>query len=210
MHDPSAPGSGSEVLVVDYGVGNLGSVGRALKRNGRPFRLTDDPAAIAASRKLILPGVGHFGESMLNLRRLGLEEAIRAALEHGASLLGICVGFQMLFDESEEALGVPGLGFIEGRVRRFDASLRVPHIGWNQLERLSRKPLLEGVSEGDYFYFLHSYYVVPADSAAVWAVSDYGRAFCSVAGAGEVSGFQFHPEKSQTLGLRILENFCRA
>ena len=204
-------GAGSDLVVVDYGVGNLGSVGRALKKSHRAFRLTEDPAVVASAEKLLLPGVGHFGESMLNLRRRGLEESIHTALAGGASLLGICVGFQMLFDQSEEADGVPGLGLIGGEVRRFDASLRVPHIGWNQLEHLAEQPLLEGVKEGDYFYFLHSYYVSPVESSAVWAVSEYGEEpFCSVAGRGAVSGIQFHPEKSQTLGLRILENFCRA
>jgi len=208
MEDSSRTDSG--LVVVDYGVGNLGSVGRALKRMGRAYSLTADREAVASASKLLLPGVGHFGESMLNLRKLGLDDAIGQALGDGAALFGICVGFQMLFDRSEEADGVPGLGLIPGHVRRFDASLRVPHIGWNQLEGLASQPLLEGVGDGDYFYFLHSYFAVPSEPEASWATTEYGHPFCSVAGAGAVCGIQFHPEKSQQLGLRVLENFCQS
>jgi glutamine amidotransferase len=195
------------VALVDYGVGNLGSVGRALQRLGCSFRLTSSPEEIRASRQLILPGVGHFGESMENLRERGLEGPIREALDGGARLLGICVGFQMLFERSEEAPGVRGMGLLPGEVRAFGRELVVPHVGWNQLESLSETPLLEGISPGDYFYFLHSYYVVAADERAVWASTEYGARFCSVSGRGRVAGIQFHPEKSQALGLKVLSNF---
>jgi imidazole glycerol-phosphate synthase subunit HisH len=195
------------VAIVDYGVGNLGSVGRALLRLGRSFELTSSPDAIRRSRYLLLPGVGHFGESMGNLRERGLEAPILDALEWGASLLGICVGFQMLFERSEEAPGVPGLSLLAGEVKAFGPELVVPHVGWNQLEALRDAPLLEGISTGDYFYFLHSYYAAAADERAVWATTEYGERFCSVAGRGPVAGIQFHPEKSQTLGLRVLSNF---
>jgi imidazole glycerol-phosphate synthase subunit HisH len=198
------------VLIVDYGVGNLGSVGRAFRKLGVEFLLTENGEEIRSGRRLVLPGVGHFGESMTNLRERGLEEPIRSALSSGASLLGICVGFQMLFESSEEAKGVPGLGLLRGEVRRFEPPLLVPHIGWNQLEAVERTPLLEGVSEGDYFYFLHSYRATPRDEDTVWAWTDYGGRFCSVGGRGEVAGIQFHPEKSQELGLRVLANFCGA
>jgi imidazole glycerol-phosphate synthase subunit HisH len=197
------------LVLVDYGVGNLGSVGRALRRLSVAFELSNDPATVRDADLLVLPGVGHFGESMANLREHGLAEPIRDCLRSGGRLLGICVGFQMLFDSSEEAPGIPGLGLIEGAVRRFDVDLPVPHVGWNQLESLRREPLLDGVREGDYFYFLHSYYAVPEREEDGWAVTEYGRRFCSVAGRGAVAGIQFHPEKSQDLGLRVLSNFCR-
>ena len=195
------------VAIVDYGVGNLGSVGRALARLGRTFELTSSPDRIRAARHLILPGVGHFGESMANLRERGLEAPLREALDRGASLLGICVGFQMLFERSEEAPGAKGLGLLAGEVKAFGRELVVPHVGWNQLESLSGSPLLEGISAGDYFYFLHSYYASAADEELVWASTEYGGRFCSVAGRGTVAGIQFHPEKSQKLGLRLLSNF---
>jgi glutamine amidotransferase len=198
------------LVVVDYGVGNLGSVLRAFRSLEADARLTSDAESIASARRLVLPGVGHFGEAMANLRSLGLEAPLRDAVSKGALLLGICVGFQMLFEESEEAPGVPGLGFLEGTVKRFREPLLVPHIGWNQVEDLKRNSLLEGVAPGAYFYFLHSYYAVASEEAAVWARTEYGAPFCSVAGRENVSGIQFHPEKSQALGLRVLRNFCEA
>lgn len=198
------------VTLVDYGVGNLGSVGRAFRRLGVDFELTADVEAVARAKEVVLPGVGHFGESMTNLRARGLEDAVRGALDSGARLLGICVGFQMLFESSEEAPGIPGLALLPGRVRRFPAGLPVPHIGWNQLEHPKGDDLLRGVAHGDYFYFLHSYYVEPTDDEVVLARTDYGIAFCSVAGRGTVAGIQFHPEKSQQLGLKVLSSFVEA
>lgn len=198
------------ITIVDYGVGNLGSVGRAFRRLGVDWELTDDVGAVARSRKLVLPGVGHFGESMTNLRARGLEDAVGEALDAGGRLLGICVGFQMLFESSEEAPGIAGLGLLPGVVRRFPPGLPVPHIGWNQLEEPAGEGVLRGVSHGDYFYFLHSYYAAPSEPDAVLARTDYGLSFCSVAGRDAVSGIQFHPEKSQQLGLRVLSNFVGA
>lgn len=195
------------LAIVDYGVGNLGSVGRAFRRLGVEYRLTSDAEEIRSADLLVLPGVGHFGESVENLRARGLETPLREALSRGAKLLGICVGFQMLFERSEEAPGTPGLGLLEGEVRSFGPDLVVPHVGWNQLEGIRKGTLLEGVEAGDYFYFLHSYYAVPRDERAVWGRTDYGGRFCSVGGAGAVAGIQFHPEKSQGLGLRVLQNF---
>jgi glutamine amidotransferase len=198
------------LAVVDYGVGNLGSVGRAVSRLGAPFRLTSDADEIRRADLLVLPGVGHFGESISNLRARDLEAPLREALERGARLLGICVGFQMFFEKSEEAPGVEGLGLLPGEVKAFAPDLVVPHVGWNQIEGLRPEALLEGISPGDYFYFLHSYYAVPRDERHVWASTEYGGRFCSVAGAGRVAGIQFHPEKSQSLGLRVLSNFLNS
>jgi imidazole glycerol phosphate synthase glutamine amidotransferase subunit len=197
------------ITVIDYGVGNLGSVVRAFKRLGVDVELTSEPSRVGNAKRLVLPGVGHFGESMTNLRDRGLDSPISDALEAGARLLGICVGFQMLFESSEEAPGVPGLGLLDGEVRRFPPDLTVPHIGWNQLEDIQPGRLLDGIGDGDYFYFLHSYYAVPAEDERTLARTDYGLRFCSVAGNGDVAGIQFHPEKSQDLGRRVLENFCQ-
>lgn len=196
------------ITLIDYGVGNVGSVARAFNRLDVGVELTSDPNRVRHSRRLVLPGVGHFGESMKNLRNRGLEKPIGVALGSGARLLGICVGFQMLFESSEEAPGVPGLGLVPGEVRRFPSDLTVPHIGWNQLEHTRAVPLLDGIRDGDYFYFLHSYYAAPADEKRSLATTEYGLRFCSVAGNRGVAGIQFHPEKSQALGLRVLENFC--
>ena len=195
------------ITLIDYGVGNLGSVVRAFDRLNVAVELTSDPSRVSGARRLVLPGVGHFGESMMNLRDRGLVQPLSNALEAGALLLGICVGFQMLFDSSEEAPGVQGLGLIPGEVRRFPEDLTVPHIGWNQLANTRTVPLLDGIADGDYFYFLHSYYAVPESEGPALASTEYGLRFCSVAGNGHVAGIQFHPEKSQTLGLRVLENF---
>jgi glutamine amidotransferase len=198
------------LAIVDYGVGNLGSVGRAFRRLGVDFELTSDPEEIRRADLLVLPGVGNFGESIRNLRERSLERPIREALDRGGKLLGICVGFQMLFDKSEEAPGVPGLGLLRGEVKCFGPELVVPHVGWNQLEALRNAPLLQGVAPGEFFYFLHSYYAVAGDQRVVWASTEYGGRFCSVAGAGPVSGIQFHPEKSQGSGLRVLSNFVNS
>ncbi|HXV62671.1 MAG TPA: imidazole glycerol phosphate synthase subunit HisH [Vicinamibacteria bacterium] len=198
------------VVLVDYGVGNLGSVRRAFSRIGVQTTISSDPATVESARWLVLPGVGHFGESMKNLRGRGLERALREALSRGARLLGICVGFQMLFESSEEAPGVEGLGLLPGEVKRFPDGVLSPHIGWNQLESVRASGLLSEIAEGDFFYFLHSYYVAPRLPEIVWAMTDYGLSFSSVAGQGAVCGIQFHPEKSQHLGLKVLANFLGA
>jgi glutamine amidotransferase len=197
-----------DVLLIDYGVGNLGSLLRAFERIDTAAELTSNPDLIRQGRRLVLPGVGHFGESMSNLRERGLEEPLRSAVDRGAWLLGICVGFQMLFEFSEEAPGVEGLGLLSGHVERFTSDLTVPHIGWNQLEDKKDAPLLDSITNGDYFYFLHSYFVKPGHEDIILAETEYGLRFCSVSGNDRIMGIQFHPEKSQHLGLRVLRNFC--
>ena len=196
-----------DAVVVDHGAGNLGSVVRALDRQGARVLLSSEPERIAAAGRLVLPGDGHFGEAMRALRERGLEAPLRKAVESGAWLLGICVGLQMLFRESDEASGVRGLGLLPGRVRRFDRRLLVPHIGWNQLEELGEGPLLRGIPEGGYAYFLHSFYADPAEGRHWLAATEYGVRFASAAGEGRVLGIQFHPEKSGRLGAAVLRNF---
>lgn len=198
---------GAEAVVVDHGAGNLASVVRALRRQGAAVELTSDPGRIAAAQRLVLPGDGHFGEAMRALRERGLEAPLGSALDSGAWLLGICVGLQMLFGGSDEAPGVRGLGLLPGRVRRFGGRLRVPHIGWNQLEGFGEASLFRGIPEGGYAYFLHSFYADPAEERHWLATTDYGVRFASAAGNGRIFGIQFHPEKSGRLGARVLSNF---
>ncbi len=197
-------------VIVDYGMGNLRSVEKALAAVGRDPLTSGDPEVVRRANRLILPGVGAFGDAMNNLRNQGLVEAILEVVGSGRPLLGLCLGLQLLFDESEEFGRHRGLGIIPGLVRRFAVpGLHVPHVGWNQVEELKPDPLLEGVPEGAYFYFVHSYYVEPADTNDQLARTEYGRRFCSISRRGKVWGAQFHPEKSQAMGKRLLSNFVR-
>jgi imidazole glycerol-phosphate synthase subunit HisH len=199
--------------LLDYGLSNLRSVQKAFDYLGAPVQVIDKATAVASADKLILPGVGAFAAGMRGLQEHGLVEAIQTAVAQGIPLLGICLGMQLLFDSSEESPGVAGLGLLPGTVRRFDdrhfngRDLVVPHMGWNQLEKIKPVPLLATVQPGSYAYFVHSYFCEPADPASVWAVSDYGRDFPAIAGRGHICGIQFHPEKSQATGLAILRNF---
>ncbi len=199
---------GPTVVVIDYGMGNLHSVENALAALGATPIRSGDPEVVARSTRLILPGVGAFGDAMANLRQSGLEPRIRAAVASGTPLLGLCLGLQLLFTESEEFGTHRGLDLIPGKVLRFqDPSLQVPHVGWNQIESVRRDPLLEGIPEGSYFYFVHSYFVVPDDPLDAIGWTQYGARFCSIARRGNVWGAQFHPEKSQDAGKRLLRNF---
>ncbi len=194
--------------IVDYGMGNLRSVERALAAVGGPSRISGDPEVVRKSERLILPGVGAFGDAMQNLKRAGLDDAILEAAGGGTPLLGLCLGLQLLFCGREEFGIHEGLRLIPGSVRRFEETgLRVPHVGWNQLQDIRSDPLLANIAEGSYFYFVHSYYVVAENDSDVLCRTEYGRRFCSVARRGNVRGAQFHPEKSQEAGRRLLRNF---
>jgi glutamine amidotransferase len=196
------------IAIVDYGVSNLRSVQKALEKVGAEAAITDDAAAIRQADGVLLPGVGAFGDAMEVLNRRGLAAALRDVFKAGTPLLGICLGMQLLFEESEEMGLHRGLGFLPGRVIRFGTGLKVPLIGWNQVHPLRTDGLLNGVQEGDYAYFVHSYYVVPSDAAIISGTTDYGVDFASVIEQERVFGIQFHPEKSQDVGLRILGNFA--
>ena len=197
-------------VVVDYGMGNLRSVEKAVDAVGGRALLSGDPAVVRSAPRLILPGVGAFGDAMENLRRSGLDEAVLEAVARGVPLLGLCLGLQLLFSRSEEFGTHRGLDIISGKVCRFrEPGLHVPHVGWNQVSGLRDDPLLEGIPEGAYFYFVHSYFVEPEDAAHALAWTEYGGRFCSIARCGSVWGAQFHPEKSQERGKRLLINFCR-
>lgn len=194
------------LVVVDYGVGNVASVTRAFERLGAAPVLTAEPERVAGATRIVLPGVGAFAPARRRLASSGLEAAVRAGLAGGARLLGLCLGYQLLFEESEEFGTNRGLGLLPGRVVAFPPGVRSPHIGWNRL-RAPRGLLFDDVPDGSHVYFVHSYRVEGADAADVAATCDYGGPFtCSVARGG-VLGCQFHPEKSSRTGRRILSNF---
>jgi glutamine amidotransferase len=200
------------IAIVDYGVGNLRSVQKALERVGATAAVTSDPALLDRARGVVLPGVGAFGDGMKNLRARQLVEPVLQQVARGKPLLGICLGMQLLFDESEEMGQHRGLGLLPGRVVRFpEGELKVPHIGWNQLQMdrvSSETDLLAGMRPGAHAYFVHSYYVAPDDPGDILATTEYGVEFASVVGRGQIWGAQFHPEKSQEVGLRLLRNFA--
>jgi glutamine amidotransferase len=195
------------IAIMDYGMGNLRSVQKAFQKVGAEAVVTDEREIIESARAVVLPGVGAFGDAMTNLRSQGLVETIGRVAERGTPLLGICLGLQLFFEESDEMGLHQGLGLFPGRVRRFDVGLKVPHIGWNQVHIRRQSPLLDGLADGSYAYFVHSYYVEPAEDGSVLATTDYGLDFASVVGRNNVYGIQFHPEKSQDVGMRILGNF---
>jgi glutamine amidotransferase len=200
------------IAIVDYGVGNLRSVEKALQRVGARAMVTADPAVLDAAQGVVLPGVGAFGDGMAQLRARQLVDPVMRQVERRKPLLGICLGMQLLFEESDEMGLHRGLGLLPGRVVRFpEGELKVPHIGWNQLWRADPCPemaLLEGIPHGAHAYFVHSYYAAPEESGDVLASTDYGFEFASVVGRGRIFGAQFHPEKSQDVGLRLLRNFA--
>jgi glutamine amidotransferase len=202
------------ITIIDYGMGNLRSVQKGFEKVGFDARVTDDPVVAAQADRLVLPGVGAFQDCMDNLREGGFIEPILQHVASGKPFLGICLGLQLLFSESEEFGLHRGLDVVPGRVRRFPADLRtddetlkVPHMGWNQIDLQRPSPLFEGLSGGESVYFVHSYYVDPVDPAVVASTTDYGLTFCSSIWRDNVMATQFHPEKSQQVGLRILENF---
>lgn len=195
-----------DVVIVDYGLGNLHSVNKAVAAAGGNPVITGDKAAIAAAEKLILPGVGAFGDCMANLKKAGVIPVLKDYITSGNPFLGICLGMQVLFEESEESPDVKGLGVFPGKVVRIPTNLKIPHMGWNRLRLKSFSPLLEG-SEGQYVYFVHSYCCQPADAELITSVCDYGTEVVASIGKGNVSGFQYHPEKSSTAGLAMLKKF---
>lgn len=198
------------IAIIDYGVGNLRSVEKAFAAIGARAVVTGEAAAIGAAAGIVLPGVGAFGECARQLRAAGLDRLVLEAATAGKPLLGLCVGLQLLFDEGHEFGVHKGLGLLRGRVVRFpEAGPRVPQIGWNQIENLRRHPLLEGLADGTYFYFVHSYHVVAAEQSDVIAETEYGVTYPSICAHGSVAGVQFHPEKSQAAGLRLLANFAK-
>jgi glutamine amidotransferase len=198
------------IAIIDYGMGNLRSVQKGFEKVGHQAVVTSDPAQVAAAAKVVLPGVGAFEECIAELRRRNLVPSVREAIDAGKPFLGICLGLQLLFDVGYENGRHQGLGVLPGEVVRFDLpkGYAVPHMGWNQLAIRRPAPILDGIAEGTYVYFVHSYYVVPKEANVIATETDYGKPFCSMVWRDNVFATQFHPEKSQSEGLRILKNFA--
>jgi glutamine amidotransferase len=199
----------SEVAIIDYGVGNLRSVEKAFAATDCRAIVSSDEKDLRAAERLVLPGVGAFGACMKALRERGFDRLVRERVEEGTPLLGVCVGMQLLFEESDEFGATPGLGLLPGRVRRFGDELVVPHVGWNRIDQVSENPMFEGVANGSFFYFVHSYYCEPKDKSVIAGETEYGVKYASVVVKANICGVQFHPEKSQDAGLRLLRNFAR-
>ena len=195
------------IAVVDYGMGNLKSVLNAFSRLGADITVSGDPRVIENAQTIVLPGVGAFGRCMENLEAKGLAGAIKAHIEKGKRYLGICLGMQILFESSEEAPGVRGLGVIKGGVPRFSGPVKVPHMGWNSINMVKKSQLFKAISPGDFFYFVHSFYCAPEDKSVIATTTDYSTPFASSVEKGTLFACQFHPEKSQKVGLQLLQNF---
>lgn len=201
------------VALLDYGAGNIRSVAKALERSGLRVDVTDSPAAVSAADGVVLPGAGAFADAMATLRSRGLDDAVKRAVQDGRPYLGLCVGIQVLFEEGEEHGVTPGIGLLGGRVERFPekdaegARLRVPQIGWNEVRFQGEHPMLAQLPERDHYYFVHSYRPVPTDSGVVAGVCDYGGNFAAAVANQSVFAVQFHPEKSQHAGKRLLDAY---
>ncbi|MEX0867670.1 MAG: imidazole glycerol phosphate synthase subunit HisH [Pirellulales bacterium] len=198
------------IAIIDYQMGNLRSVQKGFEKVGREAVITSDPAVLADAAKIVLPGVGAFEDAIRELRERKLIDPIYAAVDSGKPFLGICLGLQLLFDRSYEHGEHEGLGILSGEVVPFELpqELKVPHMGWNQLVMRHKPPLLEGLDDGVYCYFVHSYYVKPSDADVIATETNYGHDFCSMIWRDNLYATQFHPEKSQRDGLRILQNFA--
>ncbi len=198
------------ITIVDYGMGNLRSVQKAFERVGAEAQITHDPDAVRTAEKLVLPGVGACGDAMCELKSHGLVEPIREFIDGGRPFLGICLGLQMLFTRSEEGGDVPGMDIVAGEVVRFPTlqGLKVPHMGWNQLRIIRRAPILTDIPDESFVYFVHSYFVAPKDSSLSATETDYPTPFTSSVWRDNIFATQFHPEKSQQVGLQLLRNFA--
>jgi imidazole glycerol phosphate synthase glutamine amidotransferase subunit len=196
------------IALLDYGAGNVGSVLKAVQYLGYPAQPIDRPELLNAAEKIILPGQGHFGAMMKALEERRLLESLRQKLAAGKPYLGICLGLQALYEGSDEAPGVAGLGLLAGRVRRFEAAAKVPQVGWNQIQTLRERGLFQGVLDGSFVYYCHSYYG-PVTEETV-AVTEYGETYAAAVEKGNVWAVQFHPEKSGEVGLKVLKNFLES
>ncbi len=203
-----------DVAVIDYGMGNLRSVAKGLEKVGAAVRVTSSPEEIRSAQKIVLPGVGAFADAVAELKRRNLFDFLREEILSGKPFLGLCLGLQLLFTESFEDGVHSGFDVLKGKVVRFDfdgyaSPLKVPHMGWNQVRKRILTPLLERIPDGTYFYFVHSYYSIPGEEEVIAATTHYGFDFTSIVQKGNLFGTQFHPEKSQARGLKVLENFLR-
>lgn len=200
----------SQVAIIDYGVGNLRSVEKAFAATGCEAILSSDEVVLRSAERLVLPGVGAFASCMKALRERSFDSLVQERAAAGTPLLGICVGMQMLFEVSDEFGTTDGLGLLAGRVRQFQSDLLVPQVGWNRIRQKQQHRLFEGVDDGSFCYFVHSFYCEPRTTDLVVGETEYGVRYASVVAQGNVCGVQFHPEKSQDVGLRMLRNFVDA
>jgi len=205
-----AASDAARVAIIDYGVGNLRSVEKAFAAMNCEAVVSDDERVLREAERLVLPGVGAFAACMKALKERDFDELVRERVGEGTPLLGVCVGMQMLFEESEEFGQSEGLGLLRGRVRRFTNELLVPQMGWNQVRKTSAHPLLVNIEDKTFFYFVHSYYCDAADAQDVIGETEYGVPYSSIVARGNICGVQFHPEKSQRAGLQLLRNFAEA
>jgi imidazole glycerol-phosphate synthase subunit HisH len=198
------------IAIIDYGMGNLRSVQKGFEKVGHKAVVTRDREEVQKASKVVLPGVGAMEDAMAELNRLGLTNSILQAIDSGKPFLGICLGLQLLFERSYENGEHAGLGVLKGEVVRFDLprEYSVPHMGWNEAIIRRRAPILKGIEEGTHFYFVHSYYVVPEDDEVIAVEADYHKPFCAMVWRDNLFATQFHPEKSQANGLKILKNFA--
>lgn len=197
------------ITIIDYGLGNLASVASALKKLEIPYEISGDIDVIRNAKVLVLPGVGAASQGMKNLKELGIDQVIIEQAKKGTPVLGICLGMQLLFSSSEEG-NVICLGLIAGDVKKFSTNLKVPQIGWNQVETKNDSIILEGIKDNSYFYFINSYYCDPREGNIIKGVTNYEVKFCSVVEKGNLYGVQFHPEKSGDVGMKLLKNFWEA
>ena len=196
------------VAIIDYGVGNLRSVEKAFAAMGCEAVVSSDEGVLGKAERLVLPGVGAFAACMKALKERGFDRLVMERVSEGTPLLGVCVGMQILFDESEEFVATRGLGLMRGSVRRFSNDLVVPHVGWNRIQQKKSHSLFEGIANGSFCYFVHSFYCEPLDKSVIVGETEYGVRYASVVADRNVCGVQFHPEKSQEVGLRMLRNFA--
>lgn len=197
------------IVIIDYSLGNLASITNALNKLGIQSRISGSPAVIKKAEALILPGVGAAGEGMKNLKKKGLDKIILQEIEKGKPLLGICLGMQLLFEKSEEG-GVSCLGVFKGMVKKFKKKRKIPQIGWNNVLFTGKQKLFQGIPDKSFFYFVNSYYCLPGDKSIITGTTEYGERFASIITKGNITGMQFHPEKSGSIGLQLLKNFKKA
>ncbi len=195
------------IAIIDYGMGNLRSVEKGFQKVGIDAKIVSDPISIDDAPAIVLPGVGAFRDCMRNLEKISLIEPVMRSIKKGKPYLGICLGLQILFSKSEEFGTCDGLDIFKGKVVRFQGNLKVPHMGWNSVKILRDAPIFEGIQDETYFYFVHSYYVLPDDSTVTAGTTDYGTQFTSMVWRENIFATQFHPEKSQSIGLKVLKNF---
>jgi glutamine amidotransferase len=199
----------SSLAIIDYGVGNLRSLEKAFTATGTQAVVSNDAYVLREAKALVLPGVGAFGACMKALAERGFDRLVIERVAKGTPLLGVCVGMQLLFEESEEFGRTPGLGLLSGKVQRFAGDLPVPHVGWNQVHQTRAHPLLAGIDDDSFFYFVHSYYCAADEPNVVLGETHYLKKYASIVAQGNVAGVQFHPEKSQANGLKLLSNFAQ-